>query len=125
LAQPFVKRLQKNPLANFVGPLPFDKGRGAVPNRSITISVESKASDIPSELHLLGLRVDEAINILDSYINSALLANLSTIRIVHGKGTGVLKKAVHEYLKNNSHIKSYRIGNFGEGDLGVTIAELK
>ena len=92
---------------------------------SVKISVESKASDIPSELHLLGLRVDEAINMLDSYINSALLANLSTIRIVHGKGTGALKKAVHEYLKNHSHIKSYRIGNFGEGDLGVTIAELK
>ncbi|MBE5812472.1 MAG: endonuclease MutS2 [Clostridiales bacterium] len=100
---------------------PSHRGEG----QGIKISVESKANDIPSELHLLGLRVDEAINILDSYINSALLANLSTIRIVHGKGTGVLKKAVHEYLKNNSHIKSYRIGNFGEGDLGVTIAELK
>ena len=50
---------------------------------------------------------------------------MDTIRIVHGKGTGALKKAVHEYLKNNPHIKSYRLGNFGEGDLGVTIAELK
>jgi DNA mismatch repair protein MutS2 len=102
--------------------------RSAAPSprgEGIKISVESKSSDIPSELHLLGLRVDEAINMLDSYINSALLANLSTIRIVHGKGTGALKKAVHEYLKNHSHIKSYRIGNFGEGDLGVTIAELK
>jgi DNA mismatch repair protein MutS2 len=102
--------------------------RSATPSprgEGIKISVESKSSDIPSELHLLGLRVDEAINLLDSYINSALLANFSTIRIVHGKGTGALKKAVHEYLKNHSHIKSYRIGNFGEGDLGVTIAELK
>lgn len=92
---------------------------------SVKISIENKASDIPSELHLLGLRVDEAIHMLDSYINSALLANLNTIRIVHGKGTGALKKAVHEYLKNHPHIKNYRLGNFGEGDLGVTIAELK
>ena len=100
---------------------PSPRGEG----HNIKISVTIKSSDITSELHLLGLRVDEAINMLDSYIDSALLANLNTIRIVHGKGTGALKKAVHEYLKNNPHIKSYRIGNFGEGDLGVTIAELK
>ena len=92
---------------------------------SVKINIDSKATKIESELHLLGLRVDEALNHLDSYINSALLANMDTIRIVHGKGTGALKKAVHEYLKNNPHIKSYRLGNFGEGDLGVTIAELK
>ena len=92
---------------------------------SVKINIDSKATKIESELHLLGLRVDEALNHLDSYINSALLANMNTIRIVHGKGTGALKKAVHEYLKNNPHIKSYRLGNFGEGDLGVTIAELK
>lgn len=92
---------------------------------NVKISVGNKANNISSEIHLLGLRADEAINLLENYIDSALLANLSTIRIVHGKGTGALKKAVHEYLKNNPHVKSYRIGNFGEGDLGVTIAELK
>ena len=60
--------------------------------QGIKISVESKASDIPSELHLLGLRVDEAINMLDGYINAPLLANLNTIKIVNRKGTGALKK---------------------------------
>jgi len=91
----------------------------------VSINIENKSKNILSEINLLGLHVDEALHTLDSYINDALLANLSTIRIVHGKGEGILKKAVHDYLKTHSSIKTFRIGNFGEGDLGVTIAELK
>lgn len=90
-----------------------------------SISIENKSQNISSEINLLGLHVDEALHILDSYINDALISNLSTVRIVHGKGEGILKKAVQDYLKNHPNIKSFRIGNFGEGDLGVTIAELK
>jgi len=94
-------------------------------NNKVYISIENKSQSISSEINLLGMHVDEALHTLDSYINDALIADLSTIRIVHGKGEGILKKAVQNYLKAHPNVKSYRIGNFGEGDLGVTIAELK
>ena len=85
----------------------------------------SKAATISPEVKLLGMTTDEAIQELDKYIDDAYLSNLSTIRIVHGKGTGALRKAVHEYLRRNPHIKQYNLAEFGEGDAGVTIAELK
>ena len=94
-------------------------------NTKVSISIENKSQSISSEINLLGMHVDEAIHTLDSYINDALIADLSPIRIVHGKGEGILKKAVQDYLKNHPNVKSFRIGNFGEGDLGVTIAELR
>ena len=91
----------------------------------ISVSSAIKAREISTEISLRHMHVEEALYELDKYINDALIANLTTIRIVHGKGEGILRKAVHEYLKNNPHVKSYRLGNYGEGDLGVTIAELK
>ena len=68
---------------------------------------------------------DEAIIALDKYLDDAFLAHISPVRIVHGKGSGVLRNAVHNYLKRQKHVKSYRLGAFGEGDAGVTIVELK
>ena len=84
----------------------------------------SKSSSISTEIHLLGKTVDEALSELDKYLDDACLAHLSQVRIVHGKGTGALRKAVHNYLKRQKHVKSYRLGGLGEGDSGVTIVEL-
>ena len=77
------------------------------------------------EINLLGKTVDEAIAELDKYLDDASLAHLSSVRIVHGKGTGALRAGIHKYLKRQKHVKSFRLGAFGEGDAGVTIAELK
>lgn len=85
----------------------------------------SKSSSISTELHLLGKTVDEALSELDKYLDDACLAHLSQVRIVHGKGTGALRKAVHNYLKRQKYVKSYRLGGMGEGDSGVTIVEFK
>ena len=65
----------------------------------------------------------EAICVLDRYLDEAMRSNLKQVRIIHGKGTGVLRKAVHEDLKRNKHVKKYRLGVYGEGEDGVTIAE--
>lgn len=104
---------------------PVKTEKTTVNNVKISVSSAIKAREISTEISLRHMHVEEALYELDKYINDALIANLTTIRIVHGKGEGILRKAVHEYLKNNPHVKSYRLGNYGEGDLGVTIAELK
>ena len=85
----------------------------------------SKSYSISTEINLLGRTVDEALSELDKYLDDAYLAHLPSVRIVHGKGTGALRKAVHGYLRKNRVIKSFRLGEFGEGDAGVTIAEFK
>lgn len=85
----------------------------------------SKSSSISSEINLIGLKVDEAIPKLDKYLDDAYLSHLSTVRIVHGKGTGALRNAVTAHLKRISYIAGFRAGEFGEGDAGVTIVEFK
>ena len=85
----------------------------------------SKSASVSTEINLLGRTVDEAIAELDKYLDDASLAHLSSVRIVHGKGTGALRAGIHKYLKRQKHVKSFRLGAFGEGDAGVTIAELK
>ena len=85
----------------------------------------SKSFSVSTEINLLGRTVDEALSELDKYLDDAYLAHLPSVRIVHGKGTGALRKAVHNYLRRNRVVKSYRLGEFGEGDAGVTIAEFK
>lgn len=85
----------------------------------------SKASSISMEINLLGKMVDEAIAELDKYLDDAYLSHLSSVRIVHGKGTGALRNAVHNYLKKVSYVSSYRLAEYGEGDAGVTIVEFK
>ncbi|MCD8327178.1 MAG: endonuclease MutS2 [Lachnospiraceae bacterium] len=85
----------------------------------------SKSLSISPEINLLGCTVDEALSRLDKYLDDAYLSHLQTVRIVHGKGTGALRNAVHQHLKRTSYIKSYRLGEAGEGDSGVTIAEFK
>lgn len=83
-----------------------------------------KSADIKPEINLLGMTVDEAVSELDKYLDDAALAHLNQVRIIHGKGTGALRKGVQEYLKKQPYVKSYRAGEFGEGDMGVTIVEL-
>ena len=85
----------------------------------------SKSYAISPEINLLGKTVDEALAELDKYLDDAYLAHLPSVRIVHGKGTGALRSAVQNYLRKNKTVKSYRQGEFGEGDAGVTIAEFK
>ncbi len=85
----------------------------------------SKSSTISGELMLIGCTVDEAIARLDKYLDDALLAHMSSVRIVHGKGTGALRSAVHSHLKGLSYVDSFHLAEFGEGDAGVTIVEFK
>ena len=85
----------------------------------------SKSAHISTEINLLGKTVDEAIAELDKYLDDAYIAHLKSVRIVHGKGTGALRKGVHNYLKRQKHVDSFRLGEFGEGDAGVTIVEFK
>ncbi len=85
----------------------------------------NKAQTISYEVDLRGLYVDEAIDKVDKFIDDAFLAGMDTISVIHGKGTGALRTGIHEYLRRHSRVKKYRLGEFGEGDAGVTIVELK
>ena len=85
----------------------------------------SKSSSIGIEINLLGKTVDEAIAELDKYLDDAYLAHMPSVLIVHGKGTGALRKGVHNYLRKVKYVSSFRLGEFGEGDAGVTIVEFK
>ena len=85
----------------------------------------SKSFAISPEINLLGKTVDEACAELDKYLDDAALSHLEQVRVVHGKGTGALRAGVHKYLKRNRHVSSFRLGEFGEGDSGVTIVKLR
>lgn len=85
----------------------------------------SKSASVGIEINLLGKTVDEAIAELDKYLDDAYLAHMPSVRIVHGKGTGALRKGVHNYLRKVKYVSSFRLGEFGEGDAGVTIVEFK
>lgn len=85
----------------------------------------SKASSISPELNIIGKKADEAIPILEKYLDDAYISHLSSVRIVHGKGSGVLRDIVRNHVRNLKYVKSYRAGEYGEGDAGVTIVEFK
>ena len=85
----------------------------------------SKASTMSMEINLLGKTVDEALAELDKYLDDAYLSHLSSVRVVHGKGTGALRNGVHNYLRKVSYVSSFRLAEYGEGDAGVTIVEFK
>lgn len=85
---------------------------------------EFRSNAAATELDLRGMTVGEALAVLSNFLDSAMLANLAQVRIIHGKGTGALRKAVHDELKRNKAVKKYRLGVYGEGEDGVTIAEL-
>lgn len=84
----------------------------------------SNLKAVDRELRLRHLTVDEASFRLDQYLNDAFVAGLSSVRIVHGKGTGTLRRAIHQVLAKHPLVKSYRLGDYGEGDYGITLVEL-
>ena len=86
------------------------------------LNLQSRAS---SELDIRGYETLEAESVVENYLDSAVMAKLGTVTIIHGKGTGALRKAVHEILKRNKAVKSFRLGRYGEGEAGVTVVELK
>lgn len=85
----------------------------------------SKSSTISPEVNLIGMTVDEALPVLDKYLDDAYLSHLNQVRVVHGRGTGALKAGVHKHLKKLKYVKEFRLGEFGEGDTGVTIVTFK
>jgi len=85
----------------------------------------SKSFSVSPEVNLIGMTVDEAIPVLDKYLDDAYLAHLPSVRVVHGRGTGALKAGVHRHLKKLSYVREFRLGDFGEGDTGVTIVTFK
>ena len=95
------------------------------PASSYSTRNASKTKTANSELNVIGLTVDEAIPLVDKFLDDCFLAKLQTARIVHGKGTGKLRQGIHSFLKKNKRVKSYRIGTYGEGEMGVTIVEIK
>ena len=84
-----------------------------------------KSKSVSSEINVIGLNVEDAIFTIDKYLDDCYLANLPNARIVHGKGTGKLRDGIHTFLKKHPHVKSFRLGTFGEGEMGVTIVEFK
>ena len=97
----------------------------AKPTSSYSTRNASKTKTANSELNVIGLTVDEAIPLVDKFLDDCFLAKLQTARIVHGKGTGKLRQGIHSFLKKNKRVKSYRIGTYGEGEIGVTVVEIK
>ncbi len=85
----------------------------------------SKTKTAKSEINVIGLNVDEALFVVDKFLDDSYLAKLQTVRIVHGKGTGKLREGIQKFLKTNSHVDSFRVGTFGEGEMGVTVVTLK
>ena len=90
-----------------------------------TTDKESKTKSISPEINVIGQNVDEAIYVIDKYLDNCASANISPVRIVHGKGTGKLREGIHVFLKQHPHVKSFRVGTFGEGEMGVTIVDIK
>ena len=92
---------------------------------NILSSHSSKSKTVSTEINVIGQNVDEACFVIDKYLDDAVLSKLQTVRIVHGKGTGKLREGIHSFLKKHPHVKGFRLGTFGEGEMGVTIVELK
>ena len=85
----------------------------------------SKTKNVSTEIDLRGQTLDEAVMNTEKFLDDCYLAGISPVTIIHGKGTGILRKGIHEMLKKHKYVKSFRLGTFGEGEDGITIAELK
>lgn len=115
-----VNKLQKSAKPTTIG-----KSNKKSINSSSSISMGTKSKTISPEINVIGQTVDEAIFVIDKYLDDSTMSNLPNVRIVHGKGTGKLREGIHKFLKSNPHVKSFRLGTFGEGEMGVTVVELK
>lgn len=101
------------------------KPSGSAHKHSNVTFSNNKAQNVASEINVIGLTVDQALPIVDKYLDDCYMANLETARIVHGKGTGRLRDGIHSFLNKNPHVKSYRMGTYGEGEMGVTVVSFK
>ena len=102
------------------------EGKKKRPSGTVGRNVQSRAQrEVKSEVDLRGMTVEEALMTLDQYIDGCLLSGVTTVTIIHGKGTGALRAAIQQHLRSHRSVRSFRLGTFGEGDAGVTIAELK
>ncbi len=101
---------------------PKNKQSGGSVKKSVQSNMTRKSS---LEVDIRGMMTDEGVMEVDRFIDSCLLGGIETVTIIHGKGTGALRAAVHQFLKQNKHVKKYRLGEYGEGEAGVTVAELK
>ena len=90
-----------------------------------SFSSYSKSKNVKSEINVIGMNVEDANFVIDKFLDDCSLAKLETVRIIHGKGTGKLKDGIHKFLKTNPHVKSFRLGTFGEGEMGVTVVEME
>ena len=91
----------------------------------INTSSKLATKNIKSEINVIGLNVDEAILLIDKYLDDAKIYRLPTVRIIHGKGSGALRSGIHTFLKSNKHVANFRLGTFGEGEMGVTVVDIK
>jgi DNA mismatch repair protein MutS2 len=94
-------------------------------NSQVLKFAKQKVKSISARLDIRGTRVEEGLLEVDKYLDDACIAGLSQITIVHGKGTGALRAAIHENLKRHPHVKSFRLGEYGEGDAGITVVQIK
>lgn len=92
---------------------------------SPNLSSISKTKMVKSEINVIGLNVEESLFVVDKFLDDASLSKLPSVRIVHGKGTGKLRNGIHQFLKNHPHVESFRLGSYGEGEMGVTVVTLK
>ena len=96
-------------------------------NKNIPAKVNSnlKSKTAITEINVIGYNVDEATFVIDKFLDDCALSSIQTARIVHGKGTGALKNGIHTFLRKHPHVASFRLGTFGEGEMGVTVVEIK
>ena len=91
----------------------------------VTTNKEPKAKLVSPKINVIGQNVDDAIYVIDKYLDNCASANNSPVRIIHGKGTGKLREGIHSFLRTHPHVKSFRMGTFGVGEMGVTVVEIK
>ena len=103
------------------------EGEKAAKKKSVAAQSAAKlrSMSVPAEIDLRGMESIEAVTAAERYLDSAVMAKLSTVTIIHGKGTGALRAAIQQMLKRNKSVKSFRLGRYGEGESGVTVVELK
>lgn len=120
-----IGNIKTNININNIEKISTSKKTNETSNTNLGYTKISKTKNIKSEINVIGLNVEEAIFVVDKFLDDCSLAKLQNVRIVHGKGTGKLRTGIHSFLKNNPHVKSFRLGTYGEGEMGVTVVELK
>ena len=101
------------------------KDKKEIATSKTTFKSNIKNKNVPLEINIIGLNVLEAEPIIDKYLDDCVQSKLTEIRIIHGKGSGKLREGVHAFLKKHPHVKSFRLGTFGEGEMGATVVSLK